>query len=247
MAFLEDNPYKLESKYSAPYDLWKRNPTPSNAGALLKTVQPEIERGISAHVGQSNPILKSRARRMALTAIKSYDPSRARLGTHIVNQLQGLKRVSRQQTQILPIPERVSIDRNNVERTKAELGDELGREPNLDELADKTGLSVRRLSYIQKFRYPIAEGTIDHRMSQEEGAGFMPAVQQKDSDSWTQFVYSDLDNTNKKIMEWTLGMHDQPVLSNLAIAKKLQITPGAVSQRKAIIQKVLDQQELSPF
>jgi len=246
MAFLEDN--RLEPKYAPAFDVWKRNPTPSNAGSLLKMVQPDIDRGISAHVGRSDPILKSRARRMALHAIKSYDPTKARLGTHIVNQLQGLKRVARQQNQILPIPERVSIDRNNVEHARAQLFDELGRDPNLDELADKTGLSARRLNYIQKFRFPIAEGTIEQRMQDSEEGVFMPAVEQPESDAWINFVYADLDETNKKIMEWTLGLHGAPTLSNLEIAKKLRITPGAVSQRKAVIQRVLDQQqEISPF
>lgn len=238
---------KLESKYQTPFDAWKKNPTPDNTNSLLHAVAPDIDRGISAHVGQSNPLLKSRAKRMALQAIRSYDPTKARLGTHIVNQLQGLKRVSRQQTQILPIPERVSMDQGFVERARLELSEELGRDPTQVELADRTGLSVKRINYVNKFRYPVAEGSILGEATDDEGGGFMPAVDQGPTSTWHEFVYSDLDDTNQKIMEWTLGMHGQPVLSNQAIARKLRITPGAVSQRKAKIQQILNQEELNPF
>jgi DNA-directed RNA polymerase specialized sigma subunit len=247
MAFLDENFDRLETKYKEPFDLWKRNPNPSTTGSLLRTVQPDIDKGIFAHVGQSNPLLKSRAKRMALQAIKSYDPSKAKLGTHIVNQLQGLKRVARQQGQILPIPERVTMDQGYIERARAELGDELGRDPTVPEIADRTGLSLKRISYVHKFRYPMAEGTLEAMNEEEEGGAFAPAVDQQQTPSWLEFVISDLDETSQKIMEWTLGLHGEPVLSNQAIARKLRITPGAVSQRKARIQQILNQEELNPF
>jgi DNA-directed RNA polymerase specialized sigma subunit len=247
MPFLDPTPNKLEPKYKSLYDTWKINPNPSTTGMLLSAVSPEIDRGIFAHVGQSNPLLKSRAKKMALQAIRTYDPSQAKLSTHIVNQLQGLKRVSRQQGQILPIPERVAMDQGFVEKAKAELEDELGREPTMVEIADRTGLSPKRINYVRKFRYPMAEGTISSMSEDEESGGFAPAVDQQQTNTWFEFVYSDLDETNQKIMEWTLGLHGSPVLSNQQIARKLRITPGAVSQRKAKIQQALNQEELNPF
>lgn len=247
MSFLSDNTNRIESAYQQDFANWQANPTPANAGRLLKAVQPEIDRGIAAHVGRANPLISSRARRMTLQAIRGYDPTRAKLGTHIVNHLQGLKRVARQQTQILPIPERVSIDLTHVDRAKADLADELGREPNDDEIADYTGLSAKRLRYVRQFRHPVAEGTITAAMENDESMGFMPAVTTS-RNAWLEFVYSDMDDTNKKIMEWTLGLHGQPVRSNLDIARRLRITPGAVSQRKAKIQETLNQeQRLNPF
>lgn len=248
MGFLDSNFDRMENKYKPQYDLWKRNPSPANTDILLKAVQPEIDRGIFAHVGKDNPLLRSRARKMTLQAIRSYDPTKARLGTHIINQLQGLKRVSRQQSQILSIPERVSMDQGYVERARAELADETGREPSMSELADRTGLSMKRINYVQKFRYPMAEGTLENNMEMgDEGGVFMPAVDQTPTNSWLEFVYSDMDDTNKKIMEWTLGLHGQKPMSNQDIARKLRMTPGAVSQRKAKIQQVLNQDELNPF
>lgn len=40
-----------------------------------------------------------------------------------------------------------------------------------------------------------------------------------------------------------MGLHGKPILQNQAIAAKLGISPGAVSQRKARIQAKLDMRE----
>lgn len=246
MGFLDDNIDRLEPKYQKSFQTWKINPTPANTGTLLKSVQPDIDRGIFAHVGKSDPILASRAKRMALQAIKTYDPSKAKLGTHIINQLQGLKRVSRQQSNIISIPERVAMDQGYIERAKAELGDELGRDPSMAEISDRTGISPKRINYVSKFRYAMAQGAFSN-LGEGENDDFSPAVDQVGNNTWFEFVYSDLDPTNQKIMEWTLGLHGQKMLSNQDIARKLRMTPGAVSQRKAKIQNILNQEELNPF
>ena len=247
MTFLNDMP-NLESKYKSPYDAWKLDPSPKNSTILLDAIDPEIKRGITAHVGKPNPLIRSRARRMALKAVGTYDSDKgAKLGTHIVNQLQGLKRISRKQTQVLKIPERVSMDQYRVEQARLELVDRNGRDPSATEMADYTGLSVRRLEHIRKFKNPVAEGAVIGPQGEEGAAGFLPSVAVT-GDAWTEVVYSDLGPVNQNIMEWTLGLHGQPQLSNQAIARKLRISPGAVSQRKAAIQAVLNREdELSPF
>lgn len=246
MPFLEEMP-RMESKYQAPYDTWKSDPSPTNTSNLLKALEPEIRRGISAHVGgRPNPLIRSRARRLALQAVQTYDPTKARLGTHVVNQLQGLKRIARKQTQVLRTPERVAIDQGRVENARAELVDRLGRDPSATELADYTGLSVKRLDYLRQFKHPLAEGTVVGPTG-EDSVGFLPAVQQS-SNAWAEVVYSDMDAINQKIMEWTLGLHGEPVLSNQEIARRLRVSPGAISQRKLVIQKLLNrEEELSPF
>ena len=246
MPFLEEMS-SLESKYKSPYDTWKLEPTPKNTTTLLNALEPEIKRGITAHVGQSNPLMRSRARRIALQAAGSYDPTRnAKLGTHIVNQLEGLKRVSRKQTQILRVPERVSMDQQRVERARLELVDRLGRDPSYVELSDSTGLSRHRLDHIRKFKHSVAEGALSSTRGEDSG-GFLPEVDQINH-TWTEIVYDDLDDINRKILEWTLGLHGEPQLSNQDIARKLRLSPGAISQRKSAIQRILNREdELSPF
>jgi len=74
------------------------------------------------------------------------------------------------------------------------------------------------------------------------------AANQSARDAWVQIVYDELPSLDQKIMELSLGLHGRKPLSNLEIAKKLGRSPGAISQRKAKIQELLDQeQDLSPF
>lgn len=242
------NPNRLETDYSEPFNAWKKAPTPETTGALLRSVDKDIERGIAAHVGQSNPMLKSQAKRLAIQAMGSYDPTRARLGTHIVNHLQGLKRIARKQNEILSVPERVVLDQHYVHQHEVELTDELGRSPTMSELADRTGLSTKRIVHVRSYRPAMAEGTLMGQSEQsDENAEFQPAVDH-DSTAWQQAVYFDLDNVNKKIMEMTLGLDGNKPLSNQQVAVRLKLSPGAISQRKAYIQSLLDQQNtLSPF
>lgn len=242
----------LEPDFSQDFDAWKRNPTPASTGGILRRLNPTIDRAISAHVGQSNPLLKSQARKMTIQALGSYDPSKAGLKTHIMNQLQGLRRVARQQSQVIRIPERVTLDQGRLVEAENVLRDMYGRDPSAMELADHTGLSLKRIKHVRSFKPAIAEGTLEGyaEQSDEPGGGFSPAVlsRQQGPDPWLEFIYYDLDPINKKIMEWTLGLHGTKPLSNQRIAAKLGVSPGAVSLRKATIQQILDRkQELGMF
>lgn len=246
MAFKPFSAQRLEPEYADAYQAWKQQPDKQTTGLLLKTLEPEINRGISAHVGASNPLLKSRARQLTLTALRNYDPQRAGLGTHIVNHLQGLKRVARQQNQILPVPERIAQQQAMLQQREIELTDELGREPSTAELSNRTGLSLAKIAKVRQYRPPVTESYFEGSPELEQ-SGYSPAVQH-DSQMWLDVIYGDLGPTDQKIMEWSLGLHGQPQLRNAVIADRLGLSPGAISQRKARIQQLLDQeQELSPW
>jgi hypothetical protein len=233
----------LEPDFQDPFDAWQRNQTPQGNAAILKTLDPVINKAVKTFAGRDDPLLRSRARRITLDSLGTYDPRRGRLQTHIFNQLRTMQRVAGQQSHIIKVPERVVLDRRTVSRVQQELEDELGREPTDAELAQHTGFSIKRLGKIRRFSPGMAEGFF---AAMPDG-GFAPAVK-AESEAWVQFVYDDLSPTDQKIMEWTLGMGGRPKLSNQEIAIKLKRSPGAISQRKKIIQDLLDQeQELSPF
>lgn len=232
---------RLEQQYQAPYSTWKADPSPENANTMLKAIKPAIDRGIRAHVGTKiSPATRSHARRLALSAVRSYDPLKSQLTTHVINSLQGLKRVVRRQGQILSVPERVELDRRRVATAHTELLDKLGREPSDQEMSDYTRLSLRRLERIQQYRPPVAEGRM--LTVRDEAEGYMPAVKGPESDAWLELVYNELNPVDQNILDWTLGRKGR-VLSNQEIARRLNLTPGAVSQRKARIQAAIDRKE----
>lgn len=240
---------KIEPEFAEPYRLWMNDPTPQTSGSMLKALQPAMDRGIRAHVGKNIGVTtRSHARRITLQALRTYDPNRAALQTHVINHLQGLKRVQRQQSHVLKTPERVMLDRGRLEDATVTLEDRIGREPSTLELADFTGLSTKRIEYIRLFRSPVSQSAFSARAGAGgEVSGYSPAVQQE-SDAWVRAVHMDLNPINQQILEWTLGLYGSSAMSNNAIAKRLKMTPGAVTQRKALIQKQLNrQEEISPF
>jgi DNA-directed RNA polymerase specialized sigma subunit len=232
----------LEPNYSESFQQWQAKPTPMATDQLLQQVEPVIQKSLVATAGPSySPLLRSHARRIALQAFQSYDPSQAKLGTHLTNHLQGLRRVYRQQSQVMATPERVSMDAAYVNEQSQRLEDELGRPPSAQELANTTGLSPRRLAHLSKFRQPMAEGTFSDTAMGEDQSNSPGVMADSPYHLAQEVIYQDLEPKNQLIMEHTLGLHGRPVLSNQQLAARLRLSPGAISQRKLSIQQKLDE------
>jgi hypothetical protein len=221
---------------------WKKTPTPQNSVAMLNSLDSTIDRAIQSQTGTLDPVLKGKARVMTMDAMERYDPSKGKLVSHLYNHLQGLKRYSAQMGAGVHIPERLSLDRQMVRLAKQELNDRLGREPTEDELADRTGMSPKRLEQIRGVSPAMSEGYFSSLGDEGEG-GFMPAVRGTSSPAWEKLVMAEMHPIDQKIIEYhRMG------LQNGRIAEKLRISPGRVSQRKQVIQRMLDQEDsLSPF
>lgn len=241
----------LEDDFRGPYTAWKAAPGPDTNSAMLKALHPTIEGAIRTHVGEPNPLLVSRARVMALQGLQGYDPKRGRLQSHMYNHLLGLKRANRQQTTILKVPERVQMDKYHLENATKELRAVLGREPTDAQLADHTGFNPARIAKVRGYQSGLAEGRLEDM--EAAGVGFtgggvkLPGQRPKKS-HWQDIVYDELDEYHRAIMELAFGMNGRRPLQNQEIARKLNRSPGAISQAKARIQKMLDEEfELSPF
>ncbi len=224
------------------YKTWAASPkTPADNAAVLTAMQPHIDRAARAQVGELNPIVRSRARQMALNSLQTYDPNRGtRVSSHLHNHLQGLKRYTAQLSQGVRIPERVVLDRRTLDGANRELSDDLGRDPTDDELSEHTGLSGRRIASIRRGA-GMSVNTGRFAGAGEDGSDLTPAVHQPESDAWLPLLYDDLSNTDKIIFEHSVGWQGKARLSNGQIAEKLRLSPGRISQRKLAIQQMLDQ------
>jgi DNA-directed RNA polymerase specialized sigma subunit len=232
----------LEPEYRDVYGAWKAGATPETTGAMLTALQPAIEGAARLHAGDANPLMLGRGRRLALQSLGSYDPTRGRLQTHLYNSLQGLKRYARQQTQPLHVPERVAQTRAALEQHRIELEHELGRDPSDAELADRTGLALSQLGKIRRYHPGAAEGAFQTAEGGSvESAPLVRDGREEQRRLWHALVYDDLPATDQLIMEHTLGINGKDILSNQELARRLRRTPGAISQRKARIQQMLDE------
>jgi RNA polymerase sigma-B factor len=234
----------LEPEFAPHYDAWAASPSPQTASALVKAVAPVIKSALRTYVGQgqTSPTVQSRAKAIVLDSLPRYDPRRAKLRTHLMVQLQSLRRAGAEENQIISVPERVRLDQHRLRQATAELADRLGREPADSELSEHTGLALRRLAHIRKAQTSVAEGSLQGLPNEQgESTTADPAVvDQRDNDVWLRFVYQDLHPTDQFIMEHVLGLHGKEVLPKGEIARRLGLSAGAVSQRLARIQKAID-------
>lgn len=252
-------PFSTQSRYGASqefddlFDTWRKTPSPEINTQLLGTVQPIIDTAVTSYAGQNaSPTLKNKARLMALKALGTYDPQKGNVKTHLLSQLQSLRRAAAQEQNIIGIPEQVGLDFQRLSAAENELRDSLSRDPTDDELADMTGLSSRRIKKIRAFNQPVSEGMTAAQSSDSEDdtntdiASTLPNYT-KNTDAWLDFVYGDLSPVDKLVMDMTLGRNGRRRASTQDIARRLNITPGAVSQRAAKIQQMIDQRHLHNF
>lgn len=228
------------SELDSAYETWKTDPSPQNMGLAIQAANPVINSALQSY-GQGNQALKGRAKLLAAKAIQSYDPSKgAKLRTHLMNQMQPLTRSAKQYSQPVHIPERVQADLYQVEEGGQRFFNDYGREPSDDELADLTGLSIKRIAHVRSMRNIGMPESALIQSGEEGEEQFMPGMESVSPEQiFIEYLHHDLDPVDQKILEWRTGLYGKPKLSNNEIAKKLGLSAGAISQRAAKISKRL--------
>ena len=208
------------------YSTWQTDPTPEHLGAVLRELSPIITQEIHRYAGPK-PILRSRARVLALDAIRRYDPNRGvPLGAYIRQQLQPLSRYS---SNLRP----VSVSEALVQRAaqlntqREQLALKLHRDPTDEELADATGVSVPK---IRKYRSQVPAVASESSLVNEQGETTLPShqtsVHMRES---AEATYQDWDEQDRQIYDWRVNQD----LPTTEIAKRLKLSPSAISQRSA--------------
>lgn len=212
-----------------PYDTWKADPTPANLYAVTKSLKPTIDSVLASLGGTGSPDVATRARVVAAKAIQSYDPAYgASLPTWVSQQLRQLTRDVRKSNNTISIPEGVQLDGFTLKQAEQQFVDEHDREPTVNELADMTGLSVKRITDVRNKLKPVAtEGAFTDEEGNVGIVGSLPDFDQEAVD----YVYNDSDLIDRQILEMKLGYGGHDVLDNAAIMQKLGLTPVQLSRR----------------
>lgn len=220
------------------YETWRVDQRPANMAKLLESSKPVIERALTSYAG-GNQAMYGRAKLLAIDAFKSFDPKKGtKLRTHLFIRLQPLQREFTKRTSPLAIPERVQLDLLRINQAEQSLRELHGRDPADDEIADEIGLSARRIAHVRGFSKGIVT---ESQMRSPEGIPSLPGTQQvTPNDIWVEYVHHDLSPIDKKIFEWKTGVYGKKVLTTNEIARRLNITPSAVSQRAAKIAALLE-------
>lgn len=235
---------KLEPDYIAPYKAWKTSDTPETRAALLSAVAPVLSRGVTTY-GGGDKLMGGHAKLLALKALPTYDPQQGRLDTHLLSHLQGLQRIYGKQQQLLKVPERIVLDYGKLQETEKELEDKLGRIPTIGELQRQTGLSRARIAKIRQANTGVATtGMAPTEENDLSSVASRIVGDDRAAQAWLDFVHDDLSPTDQVIMEHLMGLYGKRKMSTKDLAKQLAITPGAVSQRAAKIQNLINQQSM---
>lgn len=233
---------KLEPEYGEAFSAWKDAPGPTTLAPLLTAADPLLKRIARSYLGDDGPLAHGSARQAFVKALPTYDPSKAQLSTFAYSQLRGLQRQAQRSDRGIRVPDRVASDRWKLEQERVSLAHELGREPTDDEIIDSAGISPRRFQLAQQYQPAVTQSTLDTAAGGTGMGGFTASQLNKDSSPYyMDLVYDSLGARDQAIIDLAFGRRGRQPLSNQAIAAKLKISPGAVSQRKAKIQAMLDE------
>ncbi len=225
------------------WEKWKKNTSIINQQALLKRLDPLIRSEVNKITGLSvakRSALKVRAKTLVLESLKTYNPKKAQMNTYLVGQLMKLKRFAYENVGVVRIPENRQLRIREYKDAISSFNLAFDRDPTNSELASKLGWPMIEIKKMKK------------QLRSEIPASLMvyqPAVIGKDFkiNRTIELTYDSLDKRDQKIFDLTLGTHDKSILSNNEIARKLAISPGLVSQRKAYIAKKLQMAGISRF
>lgn len=214
-----------------PYDRWRIDPSKANLAAVTHSLKPTIESVIAGMGDAGNPHLRSKANVIAAKAIQSYDPEvGASLPTWVSGQLRQLTREVRKSNNVLALPEGIQLDNYALYRAEREFEETHDREPTLQELADASHLSPKR---IRQIRSRVKAVVADSAAIGEDGSELVTGSNTDYSKEAMDYVYNDSDTTDKKILEYTTGYGGETPLDNATIMRKLKLTPVQLTRRKA--------------
>ena len=138
---------------SDSYLAWSADPTPDNMSKVVSSLAPTINSEVQRYQGPK-PVLRARAKLLAVDAVKSYDPNQgANLTSWVTPQLQPLSRYGREMSEPVKVGETAYRQYAALRKAQAELEDELDDTPTDEQLADHMGISAAR---VQKIRELLA-------------------------------------------------------------------------------------------
>lgn len=220
---------KLESSW----ETWSRTPNPHTLSGVLKSVGPVIQTAVSRYPGINKNLMMGESKRLAIQAIKTYDPARGTsLSTHVFGHLKPLGRFAEKETKVVSVPRDFKTEVASFIKARQGFMEEEGREPSDAEMQDMLGIGKKKLQKLNVGAF--------YEMPEGQTESDIDIGQQDDSPSlnlWVDYVYHDLPARDKMIMDYRLGKNGRPVKEPNEIAAIMKIDPSYVRKRTTAISK----------
>lgn len=222
---------------SEAYEEYRQRPDSQNLNRVLTALDSTISKGLQRYAG-GEPNLRIRARIEAAKAVKSFKPDKgkAQLTSWVYTHLQRLQRVRGDRSAAVRLPEAIRTRALSLKTMRDELTERLGHEPDLQTLSEQSGFSMPKIKEaLGAYREISASG-----LETEKGDSLATMEERTvDDDPRLDYIYYDQDPVGRKVMEWRMGYGGVKKLSGNEVAKRLGVTPAAVSSRLATVEKQL--------
>lgn len=131
------------SKDQELYAVWSADKSKRNMSNLVKQLHPIIYSEVRRQSGTlPEAALASEAKKWAIKAIQTYDPSKgAGLSTHTTNYLAKTRRLNYKFQNAARLPENLHRQFSEFRNTVSHLNESLNRDPTDEEIADELGWS----------------------------------------------------------------------------------------------------------
>ena len=225
---------KRQSKEIGLWKMWNENGRqPEHLEPLLDSLAPIINKSINKFKGVEIPhaALEAEALKQAIKALRSYDPARAQLNTHLESRVK-LNRYVKQNQNMGKIPDAQRDLITPYRKAKSQLEDELGYLPGPGPLATRlselTGAQVtaKRVKQLQlEMKGSLVASELAHDPSEIVSSKEMQAL------GLMQYDHRLKQNPLKlKVFQMTHGFGGYEPMKPTQISAALKIRPSKVSK-----------------
>jgi DNA-directed RNA polymerase specialized sigma subunit len=221
----------MSELYSEAYNRYSENPSNQNLYETVRSLDKTIGYTLASLNSTDNPVMRNKALIYTANAIKKFDPEAgAKLPTFVTSELRRLIRDQRAINAPIKIPDRVMLDNYAITKAEQRFEEERGREPDIIELADFSGISAQRIKKVQKQMPAIpTEEAFGETVLGDATPDFNREAM--------NMVYHDSDHVDRKIMEYKLGFGSKKQLPTQEITQRLKISPSQITRRSQRLSK----------
>ena len=237
---MTEKEYKFsEEDIRKAYDVWARTHNSRDLLAVIEKANPIMQYALRYYVSDlpDSPVLQIRAKRLVAEAVKTYNPTKGPLTNHLMISLQRLQRLAGQERKMIKHSEQIAMLSDLLKNESQSFYAQHGREPTTEELADRTGLSMKKISRIRKLSATVIPesrfvlSNVDEESAVKEVSGKILGEESKEFSDLLQTYYLTASPTDKIIIEHGFGLFGQKQKNLTEVAKLLKVTPAAVTQR----------------
>lgn len=203
---------------------WKKNRDYNAYQQLKRRNKNMVYKKVNTYSASPVPTsaLEAEAWKLFDDAVNSYDPKKgAQFSTHLNYQLRKLDRFTKKYQNIARIPENLSSQIGDYDRSVQTLGKQFNRQPTHSEVANHMGIPVKHVKQIHTSR----------RGDMFEGKSEFDVNQLSDHSDWLlRELRDELNPQEKMVYDHLIGYKKRKYTNKKLLAQKLGMSAGRLSQ-----------------